>query len=62
MLGPYQPPQEPTGHLGLLNVDTILRKHYGAGCGLWLENRAGGPGACIVARLPVRKEDTSCCE
>ena len=62
LLGPYRPPQEPTGHLGLLNVDTILRKHYGAGCGLWLENRTGGPGACIVARLPVRKEDTSCCE
>ena len=28
MLGQYKPPVQPTGHLGLLNVDTILRKHY----------------------------------
>lgn len=60
LLGPYRPPEKPTGHLGLLNVDTILRKHYGEDFGLRLENRADGPGACIVARLPVEREDSVC--
>ena len=55
LLGPYKPPAEPTGHLGLLNVDTILRKHYGEGFGLRLENRKGCTGACVIARLPIRK-------
>ena len=32
------------GHLGLYNVDTIIRKHYGAGYGLRLENRKGRAG------------------
>lgn len=60
LLGPYRPPEKPTGHLGLLNVDTILRKHYGESFGLWLENRPDSPGACIVARLPVEREDSVC--
>lgn len=60
LLGPYRPPETPTGHLGLLNVDTILRKHYGESFGLQLENRTDGPGACIVARLPVEREDRLC--
>lgn len=60
LLGPYRPPEKPTGHLGLLNVDTILRKHYGEEFGLRLENRQPGPGACIVARLPVEREDSVC--
>ena len=55
LLGPYRPPAEPTGHLGLLNVDTILRKHYGEGFGLRLENRKECTGACVIARLPIRK-------
>ena len=55
LLGPYKPPETPTGHLGLLNVDTILRKHYGESFGLRLENRIECPGACVIARLPIRK-------
>lgn len=39
--------------MGLLNVDTILRKHYGDAFGLRLENPEGG-GACILARLPAK--------
>ena len=57
MLGQYKPPAQPTGHLGLLNVDTILRKHYGERFGLRLENRKDGAGACITARLPMRRRD-----
>ena len=44
MLGPYQAPEQQTGHLGLFNVDPILRKHYGERFGLRLEQerRRGG--------------------
>lgn len=57
LLGPYRPPEAPTGHLGLMNVDTILRKHYGEDFGLVLENRPDSPGACILARLPMEGEN-----
>ena len=57
MLGPYQAPEQQAGHLGLFNVDTILRKHYGESFGLRLENRKDGAGACITARLPMRRRD-----
>lgn len=60
LLGPYRPPAQQTGHLGLLNVDTILRKHYGDKFGLWLENQKEGTGACIAARLPVRRREEGC--
>lgn len=42
------------GHLGLYNVDTILRKYYGGEFGLRLENRTDGPGARVTATLPLR--------
>lgn len=50
------------GHLGLYNVDTILRKYYGEGFGLYLENRSGSAGAVVTATLPLRyeKEDETC--
>ncbi len=57
MLGPYQAPERQTGHLGLFNVDTILRKHYGESFGLRLGNRKDGAGACITARLPMRRRE-----
>lgn len=57
MLGPYQAQEKQTGHLGLFNVDTILRKHYGESFGLRLGNRKDGAGACITARLPMRRRD-----
>ena len=57
MLGPYQAPERQTGHLGLFNVDTILRKHYGESFGLRLGNRKDGAGACITARIPMRRRE-----
>ena len=53
--------QEPAGrHLGLYNVNTILTKYYGDGCGLFLENEAGG-GAAVTAVLPARREEETPC-
>ncbi len=49
------------GHLGLYNVDTILRKHYGEGCGLYLSNASDGTGACVTAVLPLRWEEELTC-
>ena len=43
------------GILGLFNVDTILRKHYGESFGLRLENRKDGAGACITGAAPVTR-------
>lgn len=57
MLGLYRPPEKQTGHLGLFNVDTILRKHYGEQYGLRLSNRTDKTGACITARLPAVRRD-----
>jgi sensor histidine kinase YesM len=47
-------------HLGLYNVNTILTKYYGDGCGLFLENEAGG-GAAVTAVLPVQREEERLC-
>lgn len=46
-------------HLGLYNVNTILTKYYGDGCGLFLENEAAG--AAVTAVLPVRREEETEC-
>lgn len=62
--GPYacRDQEETRGHLGLYNVDTILRKHYGEQFGLCLENRPDGTGTMVTATLPLRyKEDASSC-
>lgn len=48
-------------HLGLYNVDTILKKHYGEDFGLYLDNGPEGKGACVTARLPSRREEKSEC-
>ena len=45
-----------SGHLGLYNVDMILRKYYGEGSGLYLENPEKG-GAAVTAALPLRREE-----
>ena len=61
--GPYarRDRERSRGHLGLYNVDTILRKHYGEGCGLYLSNVSDGTGACVTAVLPLRWEEELIC-
>lgn len=49
------------GHLGLYNVHTILKKHYGKDFGLYLYNRTGGQGAVVTAVLPLTREETAEC-
>nr|WP_325211784.1 sensor histidine kinase [uncultured Oscillibacter sp.] len=46
-------------HLGLYNVNTILTKYYGDGCGLFLENERSG--AAVTAALPIRREEEETC-
>ena len=62
MIGhPYRRESAPSGHhLGLFNVDTILKKHYGEAYGLRLGSRPGGPGAAVTASLPLWKEEEIC--
>lgn len=43
-------------HLGLYNVDAILRLHYGSDCGLRLLPPSGERGTCIQATLPIREQ------
>ena len=47
------------GHLGLYNVDMILRRNFGEEYGLFLEPGDGGVGACVTAALPIRYEEES---
>ena len=49
------------GHLGLYNVDTILRKYYGEDFGLYLSTGPDGRGAVITATLPLQKQEESEC-
>ena len=51
MIGhPYRRESAPSGHhLGLFNVDTILKKHYGERYGLYLDNNPAGSGAAAPA-------------
>lgn len=62
LVGPYVRSSEPAGrsHLGLYNVDTILKKHYGPDYGLCLDRRPEGPGTEVTATLPLRKEEDPC--
>ena len=45
------------GHLGLYNVDMILRRNFGEEYGLFLERGDGGVGASVTASLPIRYEE-----
>jgi len=61
MTGSYRKPENTGGHhLGLYNVDTILKKHYGSRFGLFLSNETDPSGqvigAVITAELPLRYE------
>ena len=44
----------PGGHLGLNNVDRIVRLSYGESCGLSAHPNEGG-GSCVQLRLPMQK-------
>nr|WP_326185698.1 histidine kinase [uncultured Oscillibacter sp.] len=44
------------GHLGLYNVDAILRLHYGDGHGLTFPPPPGGRGTCIRMVLPITRQ------
>ena len=56
LLGPYARSINDTGHhLGLYNVNTILKKHYGEAWGLLLENRENPRGAVITAAFPAQR-------
>ena len=58
MLGPYRRDKDlAKGHLGLYNVDMILRGNFGEEYGLFLEPGDGGVGARVVATLPARYEE-----
>lgn len=61
MTGPFRRLSRPKDRLGLYNVDTILLKYYGEGCGLTLANGAGGRGAVVTALLPIRREEETKC-
>ena len=57
MEGPYVcRAQDGRRHLGLFNVDTILKKYYGPAFGLILERRSPAPGTVVTAVLPLKKE------
>ena len=60
LIGPYTPPKEALGHhLGLYNVDTILKKHYGECYGLTILDRKEEEGVCgtiVLAVLPLQRE------
>ncbi len=46
----------PGGHLGLFNVDSIIRLHYGERYGLAAWNQPEG-GCCVGLRLPIQREE-----
>lgn len=45
----------PGTHLGLFNVDSILRLHFGPAYGVRAESRVG-EGSCVSVRLPLRRQ------
>ena len=51
---PYARQNAPEGsHLGLYNVDTILKIHFGSEAGLFLDRGPGGVGTTVTATLPI---------
>ena len=60
MLGPYRRDKDlAKGHLGLYNVDMILRRNFGEEFGLFLEPGDDGVGARVIATLPARYEEAT---
>lgn len=57
----YERQSVPEGnHLGLYNVDSILKIHYGTDYGLYLDNGPDGSGTTVTAIMPIRKEGAVC--
>ncbi len=58
MLAALQSPDKemPAGHLGLRNVDRIVRLYYGRDYGISAVPRTG-PGSRVELRMPVRKKE-----
>ncbi len=50
------PRQLPDGHLGLFNVDSILRLRYGEACGLSARSTPG-EGSCVWLRMPLKRKE-----
>ena len=48
----------PGGHLGLFNVDSIIRLHFGPKYGISARSTPG-EGSCVWLRLPIRREEES---
>lgn len=48
----------PGRHLGLYNVDQIVRLHFGAGYGISAESPPG-EGSCVRLRIPLRRKEQS---
>lgn len=63
MVGRYVRRENKTerGHLGLYNVDTILKKYYGGAYGLILEHQPDGDGTVVTATLPLRRREGNKC-
>ena len=49
---PYVTTKQKGTGLGLAIVKKIVEEHGGL---VWIRNNAGGPGACVVIRLPINK-------
>jgi len=56
-----EPQPLPGGHLGLFNVDSILRLRYGESCGLsaW---SAPGEGSCVRLKMPLKRKEKAYAE
>ncbi len=55
---PYCRDKAPEGnHLGLYNVDTIIKIDYGDGFGLFMDGGPGGMGTTVTATLPIQRKE-----
>lgn len=54
------PAAMPAGHLGLRNVDAIIRLHFGPAYGLSAQS-SPGQGSCVTLRLPLRRKGDPVC-
>lgn len=53
--------QPSEGHLGMFNVDSILRLRYGASCGLSARSTPG-EGSCVRLKMPLKRKEKAYAE